>query len=110
MQILLATAVVMASLVAVVWPFVRPPVETAADGKRAVLEIAKEAKYREIRDLQLDHKAGKLSDDDFRATDDELRREAGAILAELDSGKERGAQIADAVDEPTPTQDPKTSD
>lgn len=109
MQILLATAVVMASLVAVLWPFLRPPVETAADGKRAVLEIAKEAKYREIHDLQLDYKAGKLSDEDFRATDDELRREAGAILAELDSGKERGAKIAATAAESPTDQDPTTT-
>ncbi|HEU4943892.1 MAG TPA: heme lyase CcmF/NrfE family subunit [Solirubrobacterales bacterium] len=47
------------------------------------LEALKEAKYREIRDAELDHAAGKLSDEDFALLDAELRREAVEIL---DSG------------------------
>ncbi len=47
------------------------------------LEAQKEAKYREIRDAQLDHAAGKLSDQDFALLDAELRNEAVEIL---DSG------------------------
>jgi flagellar biosynthesis/type III secretory pathway M-ring protein FliF/YscJ len=50
----------------------------------AELEAAKEAKYREIRDAELDHHMGKLSDDDHRLVDRELRGEAMAILRELD--------------------------
>jgi cytochrome c-type biogenesis protein CcmF len=44
------------------------------------LEALKEAKYREIRDAELDHAAGKLSDEDFAILDAELRSEALAIL------------------------------
>ncbi len=44
------------------------------------LEALKEAKYREIRDAELDHAAGKLSDDDFALLDAELRKEAVEIL------------------------------
>jgi cytochrome c-type biogenesis protein CcmF len=44
------------------------------------LEALKEAKYREIRDAELDHAAGKLSDEDFALLDAELRREAIEIL------------------------------
>ncbi|HWB69564.1 MAG TPA: hypothetical protein VG518_06270, partial [Solirubrobacterales bacterium] len=43
-------------------------------------EARKEAKYREIRDAQLDHAAGKLSDEDFAALDAELRSEAVELL------------------------------
>jgi cytochrome c-type biogenesis protein CcmF len=43
-------------------------------------DARKEAKYREIRDAELDHAAGKLSDEDFAALDAELRREAIEIL------------------------------
>jgi cytochrome c-type biogenesis protein CcmF len=46
----------------------------------AELEALKEAKYREIRDAELDHAAGKLSDEDFALLDAELRSEAVAIL------------------------------
>ena len=52
--------------------------------RRADLEAAREAKYREIRDAELDHRMGKLSDEDHRATDRELRRQAIEILRELD--------------------------
>ncbi len=44
------------------------------------LEALKEAKYREIRDAELDHAAGKLSDEDFALLDAELRTEAVEIL------------------------------
>ena len=43
------------------------------------LEALKEAKYREIRDAELDHAAGKLSDEDFALLDAELRNEAVEI-------------------------------
>ena len=51
---------------------------------REELEAAKEAKYREIRDAQLDFEMGKLSREDHRAVDRELRGEAIAILQRLD--------------------------
>jgi hypothetical protein len=54
------------------------------DPRVADLESRKEAKYREIRDTQLDHAAGKLSDEDFERQDAELRAEAIEILDELD--------------------------
>ena len=57
--------------------------ETASD-RREELEAAKEAKYREIRDVELDYRMGKLSEDDWRAADRELRAQAIEILHELD--------------------------
>jgi flagellar biosynthesis/type III secretory pathway M-ring protein FliF/YscJ len=54
------------------------------DPRIAELEARKEAKYREIRDTELDRAAGKLSEEDFRRQDAELRREAIEILKELD--------------------------
>jgi cytochrome c-type biogenesis protein CcmF len=47
---------------------------------RTEADAVKEAKYREIRDAELDHAAGKLSDEDFALLDAELRREAVEIL------------------------------
>ena len=49
------------------------------------LTAAKEAKYREIRDAELDHRMGKLSESDWRMVDGELRGEAVEILRELDA-------------------------
>jgi hypothetical protein len=48
------------------------------------LRAAKEAKYREIRDAELDHRMGKVSREDWRAVDRDLRSEAIDILRELD--------------------------
>jgi Na+-transporting methylmalonyl-CoA/oxaloacetate decarboxylase gamma subunit len=55
-----------------------PPTEVAA------LEAEKEAKYREIRDAELDHRTGKLSRPDWEALDAQLRAEAMEILRRLD--------------------------
>jgi cytochrome c-type biogenesis protein CcmF len=60
-----------------IWPARRARLRPAADTE---LEALKEAKYREIRDAELDHAAGKLSDEDFAILDAELRREAVEIL------------------------------
>ena len=59
-------------------------IDRREDDRRAALEAAKEAKYREIRDAELDFKMGKLSEDDYRAIDSELRGDAIAILREID--------------------------
>jgi hypothetical protein len=53
--------------------------------RRAELEAAKEAKYREIRDAELDYGMGKVSEADHRRTDRELRAQAIDILEELDA-------------------------
>ncbi len=50
----------------------------------ADLEAAREAKYRELRDLELDYRTGKLSEEDFLATDATLRSEALEILDRLE--------------------------
>jgi len=50
----------------------------------AELEAERDAKYREIRDAELDHRTGKLSDEDFEAVDRTLRAEAVEILRQID--------------------------
>ena len=55
----------------------------------ADLEAARDAKYREIRDAELDHRTGKLSDQDYEALDRALRAEAVEILRRLDQARER---------------------
>jgi hypothetical protein len=52
--------------------------------RRADLEAARESKYREIRDTELDYRTGKLSEADWRRIDRELRAEAIEILRRLD--------------------------
>jgi hypothetical protein len=59
-------------------------VEASESARRAGLEAAKEAKYAEIRDAELDHRMGKLSEADWRVQDRTLRAEAIEILRRLD--------------------------
>jgi hypothetical protein len=92
MEILLVLAIV----AIVVW-FVSVPLRRSAgdaaaaerteDPVVAELEIRKEAKYREIRDAELDREQGKLSQADWTRQDADLRREAIEILKELDRAR-----------------------
>jgi hypothetical protein len=59
-------------------------VEDVEAARREDLEAAKEAKYREIRDAELDFRTGKLSESDWRTLDRDLRREAMDLLRRLD--------------------------
>jgi predicted component of type VI protein secretion system len=80
---LLLLAAIVAIVVAL--PLRRPGATEARDeAERAELEARKEAKYREIRDAELDFRMGKLSELDWRAVDRELRGEAMEILRALD--------------------------
>jgi flagellar biosynthesis/type III secretory pathway M-ring protein FliF/YscJ len=85
--VVLVIVVVLAIVVAVVSAPLRAP--AAADdrdaARRADLQAAKDAKYREIRDAEMDYRTGKLSEADYRALDRQLRGEAIAILRELDA-------------------------
>jgi type II secretory pathway component PulM len=58
--------------------------EAAESAERAELEAVRDAKYREIRDAELDYRTGKLSEADWRALDRSLRADAVAILRQLD--------------------------
>ncbi len=75
--------------------------EAGLRGELADLEAAKEAKYREIRDAELDQRTGKLSPEDHRALDAELRVEAIALLKRIDAVR---ARIG--VDAPSAERDP----
>ena len=86
----LAPLIVIVLLGVVVW-LVSGPLRSGAAGvddaeavHRDDLEAAKEAKYREIRDAELDFRTGKLSEEDWRALDRELRAEAMDLLRRLD--------------------------
>lgn len=52
---------------------------------RTELEVAREAKYREIRDAELDYRTGKLSLEDYEAVNGDLRAEAVEILDRLEA-------------------------
>ncbi|MBS1893320.1 MAG: hypothetical protein JST59_18630, partial [Actinobacteria bacterium] len=60
---------------------------------RTEADALKEAKYREIRDAELDHASGKLSDEDYAILDAELRKEAVEILDAVGVGAGTGETL-----------------
>ena len=84
-------AILTLGLLAVVIVVVSAPLRAARSraGKpssdRGALEAAREAKYREIRDAELDFRTGKLSREDYEAVDGALRAEAVEILNRLEA-------------------------
>jgi gas vesicle protein len=62
---------------------------TESADRVAELEARKDAKYREIRDAEMDLRTGKLSEEDHRVLDRQLRAEAVDVLHALDEARER---------------------
>ncbi len=88
---LLVILVVIAVVVALVGAPLRgravERVRAESEDEVAELEARKEAKYREIRDAEMDLRTGKLSDEDHRELDRQLRAEAVEILKALDDAR-----------------------
>jgi hypothetical protein len=71
--------------------------EPQASSRVPELEAARAAKYVEIREAELEHRTGKLSDEDYHAVDGALRAEAIEILRDLDRSEATpAATIPDA--------------
>ena len=69
-------------------------VATAEESEAAELEAARDAKYAEIRDAELDYRTGKLSEADWRELDRRLRAEAVQVLHKLDELHGRDPAVA----------------
>jgi hypothetical protein len=83
--------VIILAILSAVVVFVTDPLRRAVTNRHpaegtelAELEAAREAKYRELTDAELDHSTGKLSDDDYEELDRSLRGEAIEILRRID--------------------------
>jgi hypothetical protein len=97
LQVLLSVATVAGVITFMAWPILNGIDERVVDAERAELEDAKQSKYREIKDAELDHKAGRMTQEQWEQTDRELRREAMLILAKIDTlGADKPAEPAEA--------------
>lgn len=100
MTFLIFLAILAAVVVFVTRPLVRPAASrsrgagAAGATELADLEAARDAKYREIRDAELDHRTGKLSAEDFQSIDRSLRFEAIEILRRLDRARGTAASAS----------------
>jgi flagellar biosynthesis/type III secretory pathway M-ring protein FliF/YscJ len=73
-------------VVLVAWPLVRERMVemTAPDARRLALLERRDAALQALQELELDHEAGKLTDEDAERERQTLRDEAVAALAELE--------------------------
>jgi hypothetical protein len=85
-----------------VYVFYRPDdVETGEEKTRALyLQERKDATYENLRDLNFEYKAGKLSEQDYGVQRAALEDEAAAILAELESIEKARSVVRHATRRP----------
>jgi hypothetical protein len=99
--LILAACLAVACVVFVARPFLRDP--TARDDRLAVTDESEHARLRlveerdralaALKELEFDHRTGKISDADYRELVAPLRRDAAAALAALDGPSVRAPDV-----------------
>ena len=104
----MAGDLIVLAVLAICFALIAGPLRTARHARSdtgdivADLEAARDAKYQEIRDAEMDLRTGKLSDEDHGAIDRTLRAEAIEILHRLDEAEaDDEAQAAADADRET---------
>ena len=93
--LLLGAALAVAVVVVVALPFLREPAPEsdelheldAAERERLDVVEARDRALAALKELETDHRAGRLSDEDYRAVVGVLRRDAAEALRALDRMK-----------------------
>jgi hypothetical protein len=101
LALVLGAALAVACVVLVALPFLREPapapgadvLDQPDEATRRRLELAesRDRALAALKELEQDHRAGKVSDDDYRALVGPLRREAADALRALDTEGRPGA-------------------
>jgi len=93
----LGAALAVACVVLVALPFLREPggddslpEPTQAERERLRLEEERDRALAALKELEFDHRTGKVSDEDYRAAVGSLRAEAAAALKALDAAADEG--------------------
>jgi hypothetical protein len=99
----LGVLLAVAAVVVVALPFLRRPGITAAEDRlgdpdeleRRRLELAEERDraLAALKELEFDHRTGKVSDEDYRALVGPLRRRAAELLRALEPAKSRQERV-----------------
>ena|SRR5436305_7985606 len=90
--IVLAFVLAVAAVVLVAWPFLREPVaaddrleaHAPEDVERLALVEERDRALAALKELEFDHRTGKIGDEDYRSQVGPLRREAATALRRLD--------------------------
>jgi uncharacterized membrane protein YdfJ with MMPL/SSD domain len=100
--VLLAVVLAVACVVVVALPFLREPEPvsdaldelTAAERAQLDLEEQRDRALAALKELEADHRAGRISDADYRAVVGALRRDAAEALRALDAAAAGGGARA----------------
>jgi hypothetical protein len=101
--LVLAAVLAVACVAVVALPFLREPepssdrIDQLREGEREVLELAetRDRAVEALRELESDHRGGRVSDVDYRALVGPLRAEVAAALRALDASANKGSSDAD---------------
>lgn len=93
MALLLAAVLAAACVVVVALPFLREPAPvtddlvqlTEQELRMLALQEERDRALAALKELEADHRAGKISDEDYRAVVGALRRDAATALRALDA-------------------------
>jgi hypothetical protein len=113
MSIVLGLVLAVAAVLLVALPFLREPV--AADDRlegppdaRLPLVEERDRALAALKELEFDHRTGKLDDADYRSLVGPLRREAAAALRSLDDANGYVPRMTETIPEPAPPPDEGT--
>ena len=101
--VVLGAALAVAVVLLVALPFLREPEPSsdrldeldAADRRRLEAEESRDRALAALRELEADHRAGRVSDEDYRSVIGSVRRDAAEALRTLD-GMQGGTRPDDA--------------
>jgi hypothetical protein len=105
--LLLGALLAVAAVVVVAMPFLREPAPeddrlaalSPAERRRLELSEERDRALAALKELELDHRTGKVADEDYRALVGPLRRRAADALRALDAYAPRAADPGGAVNE-----------
>jgi hypothetical protein len=95
--LVLAAVLAVACVVAVAWPFLREPAPrldrvrelTDLEQRQVHLAEVRDRALAALKELEFDHRTGKIADEDYRALVGPLRRQAAEALRALEPRAER---------------------
>jgi hypothetical protein len=112
LAIVLGAALAVAAVVLVALPFLREPVTRddrldapgAEEERRLALGEERDRALAALKELEFDHRTGKIGDDDYRQALPPLRQAAARALRALEEDEQRVPERSAAVDpEPVPS-------
>jgi hypothetical protein len=101
--LVLAAVLAVVCVAAVALPFLREPepasdlIDRLGDAQREALQLAetRDRAVEALRELESDHRGGRVSDADYRALVGPLRADVAAALRALDAAANEGSSDAD---------------